>query len=84
MLYDFERDGDIPVGKTLIFFEDGTKKLVSTKTLERGNDDEFEPRGVIGSRPVRGIKHRQEHVRPTKARKGIPLRKAKPTKQSIS
>jgi len=84
VLYDFERDGEIPYGKTLIMFEDGSRELVNTKTLERRQDgQEFEPRSVIGSRPVRTIKHREEHTRQAAQRKGVPIRKAEPTKQSV-
>ncbi|MBA7673723.1 hypothetical protein ES703_81927 [subsurface metagenome] len=51
-LYDFEKDGEIPYGKTLIKFEDGSSKLVSTKLLERNKDEQFEPRGIKRSRPM--------------------------------
>lgn len=82
-LYDFEKDGEIAYGKTLIKFEDGSTKLVSTKLLERSQDEQFEPRGTKRSRPVRSIKHRKEHIRRTAQKQGIPLRKIKSTKQSL-
>jgi len=83
VLYDFERDGEIPYGKTLIRFEDGTTKLVSTKTLEGSQDEEFKPRSVIRGRSAGAIKHRQSNTRRTAQRQGIPLRKTKFKKQSL-
>ena len=83
VLYDFERDGEIPYGKTLIRFEDGTTKLVSTESLERSQDEEFKPRSIERSRPVRVVKHRQGNARRTAQRKGIPLRKTEFKKQSL-
>lgn len=82
-LYDFERDGEIPYGKTLIFYEDGTKQLISTKTLERSQDDEFTPRDIVRSRPVRSAKHRKENPRRTSLKRPVPIRKTKHYKQSL-
>ena len=83
VLYDFERDGGIPYGKTLIKFQDGSTKLVSTKSLEGGQGEEFKPRGIVRSRPARVIKHRKSNPRRTAQRQGIPLRKTKFKKQGL-
>lgn len=78
--YDFERDGEIPYGKTLVMYEDGTSKLVSTESLERRDNEEFKPRSVKRSRPVRVAKHRKSNTRRTANKKEIPLRKTKSKK----
>ena len=83
VLYDFERDGEIPYGKSLIRFEDGTTKLVSTKSLERSQDEEFKPRSVKRIRSAGVTKHHQGNTRRTAQRKGIPLRKTEFKKQSL-
>lgn len=83
VLYDFERDGEIPYGKTLIRYEDGTSKLVSTESLERSRDEEFKPRSVKRSRSARVVKHRQSNTRRTANKKEVPLRKTECKKQSI-
>lgn len=83
VFYDFERDGEMLYGKTLIRYEDGTSKLVSTESLERSQDEEFRPRSVKRSRSAGVIKHRQSNTRRTAQRKEIPLRKTECKKQSL-
>ncbi len=83
VLYDFERDGEIPYGKTLIKFDDGSTKLVSTQSLERSQDEEFKPRSIERGRLARVVKYQQGNTRRIAQRKRIPLRKTEFKKQSL-
>ena len=85
VFYDYERDGKLNFGETLLIYDDGRRLKVSTaklQKLERKEDGEpREPadrRNHVGGRPFIPTQHKQKNARRTPAGKRIPLHKVKP------
>lgn len=85
MPYDYERDGDLKIGETLLIYSDGRRVRVSSNKLSKLERREYgEPRESANRRDIfRGrtslvTKHKQENTRRTSIKKRLPLHKVKP------
>ncbi len=52
ILYDFERDGALQVGETILIYEDGTREKVNTTRLKTKTKEKSDVANQAGRRPI--------------------------------